>query len=290
MISIHFSRALKLAFGFSLSAFFASGQNCDRGCLRDWMTKYLDAMVAHNPAALPLAPNVRFTEDSKDLKVGEGLWQSATKLTGYRQDFIDMRQQAAAAHVLVDEGDKTAMLSLRLKVAADGKLAEIETLVTHSVADGRLFALDGVKQVRPNAGVTPTAAQRMPRDQMVRTAMFYPAGLTIGDFAKADTPFASDAYRLENGVTTAGVGCARAGCENMQAQTIIKHPDLTASVVAVDEEEGWVLLWMNFGDTNSYGPGNALIPFEAFKVYGGQIHAVQAFMKVLPKATERGWK
>ena len=217
MISIHVSRALKLAFGLSLSAFFASGQTCDRACLRGWMTKYLDAMVAHNPAALQLAPNVRFTEDSKDLKVGEGLWKTATKLNGYRQDFLDVRQQAAAAHVLVDEGDKTAMLSLRLKVAADGKLAEIETLVTHNATDGRLFALDGVKQVRPNASVTPTAAQRMPRDQMVRTAMFYPAGLTIGDFAKADTPFASDAYRVENGVTTAGVGCTREGCAEITA-------------------------------------------------------------------------
>lgn len=45
-----------------------------------------------------------------------------------------------------------------------------------------------------------------------------------------------------------------------------------------------------FGDTGSYCAGNALILFEVFKVYGGQIHAVQAFMKVMSKATERGWK
>jgi hypothetical protein len=244
-------------------------------------------MVEHNPGALALAPNVRFTEDSKDLKVGEGLWKTATKLNGYRQDFVDVRQQIAASHVLVDEGGTTAMLSLRLKVAG-GRLTEIETLVTHSAADGRLFTLDGLKQPRP--GVTPTAAQRMPREDMVRIAMYYPAGLTIGDFVKVDAPFAADSYRLENGMTTAGSDCGRAGCENLQTQTIIKHPELTSSLIAVDEEEGWVLLWMNFGDTNSYGPGNALILFEAFKVYGSQIHAVQAFMKVLPKATQRGWK
>jgi len=289
MISIHFSRALKLAFGLGLSALFASGQTCDRACLRGWITKYLNAMVAHDPSALALAPNVRFTEDSQDLKVGEGLWKTATKLGAYRQDFLDVRQQVAAAHVLVEEGANTAMFSVRLKVAND-KLSEIETLVTHSASDGRLFTLDGLKQSRPGAIVTPTAAQRMSRDEAVRTAMFYPAGLTIGDFVKVDAPFASDSYRLENGMTTAGGGCGRAGCENLKTQTIIKHPDLTSSLVAVDEEEGWVLLWMNFGDTNSYGPGNALILFEAFKVYGGQIHAVQAFMKVMPKATGRGWK
>ena len=39
----------------------------------------------------------------------------------------------------------------------------------------------------------------------------------------------------------------------------------------------------------TYGEGNALIVYEAFKVFGGQIHAVEAFMKVLPKNTTRGW-
>jgi hypothetical protein len=78
-------------------------------------------------------------------------------------------------------------------------------------------------------------------------------------------------------------------CGDMKTQKIIAHPDLTKSVVAVDEEQGTVLLWMNFGDTGSYGPGNALIVYEGFKVYGGQIHAVEAFMKTMPKDTQRGW-
>ena len=42
-------------------------------------------------------------------------------------------------------------------------------------------------------------------------------------------------------------------------------------------------------ETGSYGPGNALVVYEAFKVYGNQMHVVQAFMKVLPKDTKRGW-
>jgi hypothetical protein len=79
------------------------------------------------------------------------------------------------------------------------------------------------------------------------------------------------------------------GCADIKTQGIIDHPDLTKSVVAVDEEQGTVLIWMNFGDTGHYGAGNALVIYEAFKVYGGQMHAVQAFMKVLPKDTQRGW-
>jgi hypothetical protein len=45
----------------------------------------------------------------------------------------------------------------------------------------------------------------------------------------------------------------------------------------VDEQAGIVLLWMNFGDTHSYGPGRALVTFEAFKIFGESIHAINAF-------------
>ena len=67
------------------------------------------------------------------------------------------------------------------------------------------------------------------------------------------------------------------------------HPGMIASVAAVDEQNGTVLLWMNFGDTNSYGPGNALVTFEAFKIWGGQIHAINAFFTGLPINSARNW-
>ena len=34
---------------------------------------------------------------------------------------------------------------------------------------------------------------------------------------------------------------------------------------------------------------NALTTFEAFKVYGGQIHAVEAFIRIMPENTASGW-
>jgi hypothetical protein len=109
-----------------------------------------------------------------------------------------------------------------------------------------------------------------------------------GSFAAVEAPFSPEAYRLENGVLAAGPG-ARAGSENIRTQRIIAHPDLTYRIAAVDEELGIVLMRMDFGDTNSYGPGNALTLFEAFKVYDGKIHAVEAFMKVMRANTPSGW-
>ena len=135
----------------------------------------------------------------------------------------------------------------------------------------------------------PGKSQLMPRDAAIKVAQFYPAGLKIGSFITVDAPFAADAYRVENGARTAGAGCARAGCENPKTQKIMEHPGITTRVVAVDEDLGIVLLRMNFGETGSYGAGNALIVWEAFKVYGGQIHGVEAFMKIMPASLGSGW-
>ena len=56
----------------------------------------------------------------------------------------------------------------------------------------------------------------------------------------------------------------------------------------MDEELGIVLLRQDFGP-GSVSPANSLIAWEAFKVYSGQIHAVEAFMKVMPAGANSGW-
>src|SRR5688572_22014737 len=70
----------------------AQGARCDRACLTGMMTRYLNAMVAHDPAALPVAPTVKFTEDTVQMK-----------LRPYRVDFIDVQQGVAAVHTVVEE-------------------------------------------------------------------------------------------------------------------------------------------------------------------------------------------
>lgn len=279
-------------FAFLLAAFALSAQAqtvaCDRDCLRGHVTRYLDALVAHNPGAAALDPKVRMTEDTVEIKAGDGIWKTATRITPYRYDILDVRQAVAVSHVVVEESGKPTLFVVRLKVAA-GKITEVEAQVTRSRADGALFNTDTLQTASPALLIVPTAVQRVSREEAIRLANFYPAGLTIGSFVTVDAPFSSDAYRIENGSKMAGPGCTRAGCENIKTQTIMKHPALTSRVVAVDEDLGIVELRMNFGDTGSYGPGNALMVFETFKVYGGQIHAVEAFMKVMPATTPVGW-
>lgn len=281
-------RVCLLALALALPMFAAS-PDCDRSCLRGFITQYLDAMVAHNPRALPLSDKVRFTEDTVEMKLGEGLWKSASKIRSYRQDILDVRQGVAASQVVVEDSGMPALLVLRLKIAGK-KITEVETQVTRKQTEGALFAIDKLDTAGPAMSAPPDKSQLMPREEAIKVAEFYPAGLKIGSFVTVDAPFAPDAYRIENGARTAGQGCARAGCENIKAQKIMAHPGISTRVAAVDEELGIVLLRMNFGQTGSYGPGNALIVWEAFKVYGGQIHAVEAFMKIMPASTPSGWE
>jgi hypothetical protein len=267
-------------------AFFQT--SCDRECLRGFITQYLNAMVAHNPKSLPLAADVRFTEDTKTLPLGEGLWKGASGLRTYRQDFLDVREGMAAAHVIVEEGGNPVMLALRLKISGK-KISEIETMVTRNRTEGALFSIDALTKTHLGMNVVPDASQRMSRADLIRIAEFYPLGLKAGgSFDAVQAPFAPDTYRIENGSVMAGPG-ARAGSENIRTQRIIAHPDVSYRIAAVDEELGIVLMRLDFGDTNSYGPGNALTCFEAFKVYGGQMHAVEAFIRIMPANTPSGW-
>src|SRR5689334_1979985 len=180
--------------------------SCNRECLQGFITQYLNAMVAHNPKTLPLAANVRFTEDTKTLPLGEGLWKGASKLRSYRQDFLDIREGMAASHVIVEEGGNPVMLALRLKIT-DKKISEIETMVTRNRTEGAIFSVDNLQTPRAGMNVVPDASQKMSRADLIRIAEFYPTGLKVGgSFDAVQAPFAPDAYRLENGNMMAGPG------------------------------------------------------------------------------------
>jgi hypothetical protein len=283
ILAIPFASLMSL--GFSQAP--AAAEICDRACLSGMITQYVDAVVAHDHSKLPLAENVRFTEDSKALKLGEGLWQAATTKGEFRHDYLDTRKQIAATHVQLLEGKTQVLYSVLLHVK-DRKIAGIETLVQRVTPESRFQPTELGKPIRGMNDPVP-AKKKQSRESMIRTALTYTEGLRVGSFTDGETPFAPGAYRVENGVITAGGNCGRADC-GMYAQNIILHPGIIASVAAVDEENGIVLLWMNFGHTGSaYGEGNALVTFEAFKVWGGQIQAINAFFRGLPLATARFW-
>lgn len=266
----------------------AVAKTCDRSCLSGLISEYLNDMVAHNPSALPVTAHVRFTENGIVMKLGQGLWQTASGVGAYRQDILDVRGHTAAAQTVVQEVGKPVLFAVRLK-ENDGKISQIETIVVRNDKSALLLNDNGFQKGNEQMAFVPPASEIDSRAEAIKIAMYYPEGLKVGSFVEVNAPFAAGAYRIENGIHTAGPGCARAGCENIKTQKIIKHPNITARVVSVDEHLGIVLLYLDFGNTKQYGPGRALVMFEAFKIYGGQIHAVNAIMRMTSASSGSGW-
>ena len=267
----------------------ARAADCDRECLKGFVTQYLDAIVAHNPGALPVTANLKFTEDSKELKLGEGLWKTFTKPTGYRRDILDVKQGVAVSFLLA-EGEVSPMLYvIRLKIE-DKKVSEIETMSVRNREEGMLYNPDNLKTVSPVMLSEVPANQKTSREEAIKIATTYPDGLKIGSFIKVDSPMAQNAHRFENGQLMAGPGCTFfQGCDVMKTQTIPTLSEITHRVIAVDEELGVVAMRMNFGKGSLFSGDGVLDVWHSFKIYDGQIHAAEAYCRSVPSGTKSGW-
>ncbi|HEY1307883.1 MAG TPA: hypothetical protein VGF24_30230 [Vicinamibacterales bacterium] len=267
---------------------------CDRECLRGKVTQLLYALVKHDVTGLPVAEALRVTEDAVDKPLAKvGLVNTVTRLRGFRQDIIDERAGVAGADVVVEESGAPVLLVVRLKVVAD-KITEIELVATRGRAEGLIFNIDGLSAASAVMNYAPRPEQLATRDEAIKAAMHYPQGLNAAKtFAAVNAPFAPDAYRYENGQVMAGPDCKFApGCQNISTQSLAifeRLGDVQTRVIAVDERMGIVWLRMAWG-VRERG-GDQLTVWETFKVYDRQIHAVEAFMRILPiEKRNGGWE
>jgi hypothetical protein len=282
------------AWGATANAAQSAASTCDRECLRGKVTQLLYALVKHDISGLPVAGTLRVTEDAVEKPLAKvGLVATVTRLRGFRQDIIDERAGVAGADVVVEETGAPVLLVVRLKVAAD-RLTEIELVATRGRAEGLIFNIDGLSAPSAMMNYAPRPEQLATRDDAIKAAMHYPQGLTAAKtFAAVNAPFAPDAYRYENGQVMAGPDCKFArGCENISTQSLQifeRLGDAQTRVVAVDERMGIVWLRMAWG-VRERG-GDQLTVWESLKVYDGQIHAVEAFMRILPfEKRNGGWE
>jgi hypothetical protein len=285
--NLFFAAALALICGFTGNA--QPQGKCDRACLAGFVTQYLDAMIAHTPETLPVAANVKFTEDCKEMKLGEGMWKKISGLREYRRDILDVRQGVAVSFLVVEEGSSPVLFVMRLKIV-DGKITEVETMAVHGQKEGMIFNTANLQTASKMMTFVPDKALLPSREDAIKIALTYPAGLKVGSFVKVDSPMAPDAYRYENGQLMAGPGCTFfPGCDNMKTQRIPTLSGITQRVIAVDEELGVVALRMNFGPGSLFRGDGELDVWHSYKIYGGLIHAAEAFCKIVPRGTKSGW-
>ena len=167
-------------------------EKCDRVCLSGYITKYLDALVAHDPTRLPVTQNVRFTENGVSVPLGEALWVTIGGLGSYRVDYLDTEAQQAASHVAFVENDKPGLMALRLKIVG-GKIAEVETVLNRN--SPMASHMPPIESLWSEAEPTPT---RLTRAQLAAETENYLKAVSRSDGTLVK--FNKDSCaRLENG-------------------------------------------------------------------------------------------
>ena len=306
------------------SAAVQAATSCDRACLESYVDRYLDALAAHQPSMVPLAPGVRFTEDGQQLLIGDGLWRTMRAKGRYRLFVTDVPAGQVAFFGSIEEQSRDpnqgspGIIALRLKVR-NLEITEIEQIVVRDEAAGKRVDNLTVNPVYLQA-IPPS--KRMSRADLIATADKYFTGMQQND-GEGDYPFASDCNRIENGSQST----------NLPTPPGQKRPDPKTSLsysaqwscmeqfksgllhfvtrirdrryVAVDEERGIVFAFGFFdhsgGTTRTFRvPDGRIVtagptqPWtweiaELFKVQGGKIHKIEAVLHRVPYRMNSGW-
>lgn len=298
---------------------------CNRACLEGFIDRYLDAVIDNEPSAVPLAENVRFTENGQKLMIGDGLWNTMKAKGHYRLFVSDVPagQAAFVGTIVEDHRDPSlgngALIALRLRIEND-EITEIEQFVNRNTeAYDRLEAMGS-----PRAAFTEVVPQRerMSRADMIATANMYFTGMQQND-GKMDYPFSKDCDRYENGnhstnvptppgetrpdpATATGYSSQWSCREQFESGLIhFVHRIRDRRFVSVDEERGIVFSFVFFdhpgGDTRNFetpngrkitaGPTQPWTWYiaELFKVENHEIAEIEAVLERVPYGMNSGW-
>src|SRR6202050_3807485 len=151
----------------------AAATQCDRECLTGLVDRYLEALAARDPSKGSFASNVKFTENTARLKIGEGFWATANGQGAFKLYFAEPEAGEVGFIGTMKEWDNPVIFCLRLKVTV-GKIAEVEDFVVRD-AD----AAKKLEAMSPNPLFMKSvpAAERATRDDLIKTANMYFSGL-----------------------------------------------------------------------------------------------------------------
>ena len=186
-------------------------QACDRACLKTMLDQYLNAVVKHDPAAAPLLPGFRQTENAIVTRLGTGVWKSVTALGKVQRRYLDPVSGQAGYFGTVEEGSKSAIVTVRVRVE-DRKITEAEWYLardgdpglngpaTATQAAGNFFDPENLAKSPPPDRVVPKA-ERATRASLIAITNSYFDGLTTHDGSVILAH--PGCMRLENGNTVA---------------------------------------------------------------------------------------
>ena len=183
---------------------------CDRACLEGVINQVVAAMVAHDPKPLPLSADVRYSENSQALAVGDGFWKTAQGTGNYRHYFADPDAGQVALMATMREANALLLFSLRVRVEL-GRITEIEAVLFRPGGGGpnNIEAMDKLGKPEDLWLRTIPPAQRLSRQEMIAIADGYFTSVQKNDGkginGTGTYPVAPDCHRIENGSPTTNV-------------------------------------------------------------------------------------
>jgi hypothetical protein len=302
----------------------ATAPPCDQSCMTALADRYLAALVKHDPSGLPLAKGVRFTENTAEIPVGDGLWVSASEApTTFKIYAVDLASRQVAFYGVMKELDKPLIIALRLKVE-NGRITEFEHVLARNLRTGRM---QNLITARPGLLADVPAAERTSRENTINAADSYFEAIEQRKGGLA--PFADDCERHENGGQTTNnktpvpwpvdLGSPEANRSMAIIGTLSCKAQVDSQVLSfitrlwprrltvVDEQKGLVYAFPMFQhrggvrtikilgvpcvDSIPMGGGTSnLQAAEIFKIRNGQIHEIEAMGASLPYGTKSGWE
>jgi hypothetical protein len=312
-------------YGWRASALPAVGEAqgsmpCNRACLRNTMDEYVTALVKHDHTGLPLTKEVKFTENTARIELGDGLWVGAQGPVTFKIYGLDPQDGEAGLMCTMKEFGKPVIVSIRLRVR-NRKIAEIEQIVRR---DPRPEGLPNLVTPRPGLLEDVPPGERTPRAKMREIANDYFESIVKGNGDLA--PFADDCVRHENGVQTTtvkvmpktGPGGGPLNPAMAKLLALGCHDSMNTGawvyitkikprrILIVDEVKGLVFAYPMFVHRGAvrvmqiHGvPGVTSIPINfgpidmkataIFKIRAGKIHEIEAMGFLLPYGAGGGW-
>lgn len=288
---------------------------CDSDCLKSYVDRYIEAMIAKDVSDQLFAREIKFTENGIRLPFGsEGAWHLANGRGKYRFYIPDVEtQQVAYLGTLTErwrspEDKMLVGFSVRLKIV-DGLITEVEQLVSRPELslfggnddddDDSPFGNTG-EMVEAMGEPHPVFREVIPEDkrpsrnELIETANYYFTGLH-GNDGKGYYPFTDDCVRFENGIDVlarrdpeTGEVISRTTCKRQFEESLkgVVTRVRDRRFVAVDREHGIVFAFAFFDHENinwTWQLG------ELFKIENGLIRRIETIFHRAPYGTPSGW-
>lgn len=312
-----------LALALAVGMVQAADAQLDRAALLKLADTYLAALVAHDPGKVPLASDVKIVENVTRIEPGEGLWKTATSApTEFKIVAADPVLQEVGALVVMGNDGKASQVGIRLKLM-NRRIVEAE----HLVVAMRDPNSPNLQKPRPAFPLEIPDEYADSHGRMIHMAKSYYDALDNNNGHLA--PFAPDCERHENGFRTApfggpslggvipGGGAARPpGLMGLQDCTSQMDSGAFQYITTIDDRRveiadtvtGVAIGFSHFrhpmtqkkfritgnpdrqeADMTNQRPFD-MPAMHVFKIWGGQIHEIEAIGISVPYNSPTGWE